>query len=340
MRRRRRLLWFALAITVGVVAVLCWLQALSKAEVADRLLALPKNAAMRAAGIERRPLQLRIAGTDLEAAVTMLRVVRRTPATDARRPVVLVHGTPGSLCTWTDVVFGANGGPGLADEFDVYALDVVGHGITAAELPSPLTFAACADWVAGAIEGLRLGPVHLVGNSYGGEFCWRVALDRPDLVRTLTLIDASGFQRPADGWLPEEIAMREMSLARLGWMFATREKIRGALQPHFPFPVTEDQVDECFAICRNPGNWRGMVDLARDENGAREAEIAQIAVPTLLLWGRDDIAYPVARDADRWAATVRGATLVVLPDSGHYPQETVPGRVVEHVREFARAHER
>lgn len=349
-----RLRTFLLGV-VSLVAVgvgLCACRSLSKEEVEERLLALPKNAEFRAAGIERRRMTIRrtangVAGAadatnpaTTDAEITFVHVPARSGLPGARRPVVLVHGTPSSLFTWNDVVFGKDGAPGLAAEFDVYVLDVVGHGITRTEPDDPLTFQSCADWIAGAIEGLGIGPVHLVGNSYGGEFCWRAAVDRPDLVRTLTLIDSSGRRRPDDGWLPEEVKMREMSLARIGWLLATRENIRGALQPHFPFPVTDDQIDECYAICRNPSNWRGMVDLARDENGTREAEIAKLSMPTLLLWGADDVAYPPARDAGRFAAAIRTSELHVFPRCGHYPQETVPGEVVARIRAFASSHDR
>lgn len=323
------------ALVAGGALASC--RALSKDEVEARLLALPKNAALREVGLQRRAVTLRLDGAEVAAEVTFLRTGGAPSAAGARPVVVLVHGTPGSLFTWTDVVLGKDGARGLAEDFDVVALDVVGHGTTRTEV-RPVTFQTCADWIAGAIHGLGLGPVHLVGQSYGGEFCWRVAADHPDLVRTLTLIDSSGWTRPDDGWLPEEVAMREMSLAPIGWFFSTAEKVRGALQPHFPFPVTEDQVAECLALCRNPDNWKSMVDLARDENGTRSGDLARIAAPTLLLWGEDDIAFPPARDAARFASAIPRAELHVLPGCGHYPQETKPAEVAARLRAFIETH--
>lgn len=330
-RRTRTVLVSVAALLASAVALVSC-RSLSKDEVEERLLSLPKNGRFREAGLERRRMVIAIEGRDVDAEVVFVRAGKA--ADPASRPVVLVHGTPSSLFTWTDVVFGRDGRAGLADTFDVWVIDVVGHGVTRTEAPDPFTFQAGADWVAGAIRGLGIGPVHLVGNSYGGEFCWRAAVDHPDLVRTLTLIDASGYTRPADGWLPEEVKMREMALAPYGYLLASRENIRGALQPHFPFPVTEDQVEECYAVCLNAENWRSMVDLARDENGTRSADLGRIAQPTLLLWGADDLAYPAARDAERFARDIARAELVVLPGVGHYPQETVPGEVVARLAEF------
>lgn len=323
----------ALAVLTGVVAVSC--RSLPKDEVEARLLGLPKNARTREHGLERRRIPMRLAGEDVGAEVTVLSVSRRDASGPSRRPVVLVHGTPGSLFTWGDVVFGSDASRGLADDFDVYAIDVLGHGTTRTEA-RPVSFAKCAEWIAGTIRGLDVGgPVHLVGQSYGGEFCWRVAASHPELVASLTLLDSSGFPRPDDGWLPEEVAMREMWLAPIGWAVSDAEKIRGALQPHFAYPVTDDQVEECLAICRNADNWKSMVDLARDENGTAAADLARIRAPTLLVWGADDIAYPPQRDAERFRTAIPGSRLVVLPGVGHYPQETVPARVVELIREHA-----
>jgi pimeloyl-ACP methyl ester carboxylesterase len=331
MKPRPRSLLAGVAALVAAAAGLCSCRSLSKEDVEERVLALPKNAGVRAIGLEHRATTIRLVGTDVAADVTVLHASKGERAPGP--PVVLVHGTPGALFTWTDVALGKNGARGLAEDFDVYAIDVVGHGTTRTEV-RPVTFQTCADWVAGAIRALGVGPVHLVGNSYGGEFCWRVAVDHPDLVRSLTLIDASGWTRPDDGWLPEEVAMREMSLAPIGWFFSTRDKIRGALQPHFPFPVTDDQVEECYVNCLNPDNWKSMVDLARDENGTRSGDLARIAAPTLLLWGADDIAYPPARDATRFAAAIPGSQLQVLAGCGHYPQETKPGEVADRLRAF------
>jgi 2-hydroxy-6-oxonona-2,4-dienedioate hydrolase len=202
----------------------------------------------------------------------------------------------------------------------------------------PVTFQKCADWIAGVVAEWNIGPVHLVGNSYGGEFCWRAAVDHPALFRTLTLLDSGGYARPADGWLPEEVAMREMWLAPIGWAVLDREKMRGAVDIHFPAPVSDDRIEEYYSVSVNSSNWKAMVDLARDENGTREQDIAKLSMPVHLLWGEDDIAYPVKRDAERFAKDVKGAELDVVPNCGHYPQETYPALVAAKLVGFFRRH--
>ena len=69
-----------------------------------------------------------------------------------------------------------------------YSLDLPGSGRSDPPPDGRYSPAADADLVAGAIEQVTGGPVHLVGNSYGGVVATLVAARRPDLVRTLTVI--------------------------------------------------------------------------------------------------------------------------------------------------------
>ncbi len=80
-----------------------------------------------------------------------------------------------------------------------------------------------------------------------------------------------------------------------------------------------------------------MRDLCQDENGERAGELAQLDVPTLLVWGANDKAYPVERFARRFEAAIPGAELVVLDGLGHYPPQDAPGRFAALLTErFAR----
>jgi len=340
MKTRRILVASAVAVVGSVALLSCG--SISKDDVERTLLALPKNAGFRAAGLQRTAMTIPLEGVPTEVEVTWLEIPRQSAtAGEATRPIVLVHGTPGSLFTWAETVCGTQDGSsaaaanGLAQEHDVYAFDVLGHGMTRTE-DRPVTFQKCADWVAGVVKELGIGPVHLVGQSYGGEFCWRAAVDHPDLFRTVTLLDSAGYTRPADGWLPEEVAMREMWLAPIGWAVLDREKMRAALDIHFPAPVSADRVEEYYTASVHSGNWKAMVDLCRDENGTREGDIAKLSMPVHLVWGADDIAYPVESVGKRFANDIAKSELLVIPGCGHYPHETVPALLATKMRDFYR----
>jgi 2-hydroxy-6-oxo-6-(2'-carboxyphenyl)-hexa-2,4-dienoate hydrolase len=183
---------------------------------------------------------------------------------------------------------------------------------------------------------LDLRGVTLVGNSYGGEFVWRAALDDAERVTRIVLMSSSGFARRDDEWLPEEVKMRELSLAKIGWLLNSRARVRGALAPHFQTPVSDEHVEEVYLVCSNRDNWHAMIDLARDENGTRSAELATLQQPALLLWGAQDVAYRPERFGALFRETIPDARLVLLEGAGHYPQEERPTEVARAIAAFAR----
>lgn len=322
-------MFLALVVCCAALAVLgC--RSMPKHELAERLLALDKNAPVRAAGLETLTAAATIAGERVPCEFTYHHAGER-----GRPVLVLVHGTPSSLFTWTELVHGDGSFNGLASDFDVYALDVVGHAATRTELDT-YSFQACADWVSAFLDALALTDVTLAGQSYGGEFAWRAALDRPQRVARVVLMDSSGVPREDGEWLPEEVKLREWSVARYGWILNSRSRMLGALQPHFAEPVPAERLEEYYLPCCNASNWHAMVDLCRDENGARVEELAKLAQPVLLLWGARDFAYPHERFAQEFARRLPNARLELVP-AGHYPHEENPAEVARAIRAFAGA---
>ncbi|MEM1448622.1 MAG: alpha/beta hydrolase [Planctomycetota bacterium] len=273
-----------------------------------------------------------LASGDEVLAAHFPRSEERAAASPPRPPLVLVHGTPDTMGAWEPLLFG----PGsLAGQEDVWTIEVVGHGMADADR-GPYPFQRCADFVAAAIEVLGLEGVTLVGNSYGAEFCWRAAVDRPDLVGKLVLIDSSGLPRAEDEFLSEEVKMREWSVARLGYLVNSELRVAFALDPHFDGAADPERVREVFLGLQNRGNWNAMIDLVRDENGARAADLARLEMPTLLLWGEFDQAYPPATFGRTFEERIPSARLVVLEGAGHYPHEQDPARVAEELLAFHR----
>jgi pimeloyl-ACP methyl ester carboxylesterase len=322
---------FALAIltVMGalVLALLAWRVHLDGPELERRLLALDRNALVAQHGLSRRTLDLGVEGLADPATITYL----HTPAPFEGAPiVVLLHGTPSSLFSWGELVLGDGG---LARHAEVFALELLDHGL-GPYAEGPASFQRCADFVSAVLESWDVPPVLLVGQSYGGEVAWRAALDRPDLIGRLVIMDGSGVPRPDDGWLPEELTMREVPGAGLGWILNARERIATALAPHVAEPLDPDLQEEVFLLCSRPPAWRAMVDLVRDENGQRFPELADLSQPTLLLWGGDDLAYAPDAYARAFEELIPDAQIVALPGVGHYPHEDAPERVAQELRAF------
>lgn len=99
-------------------------------------------------------------------------------------PVVMLHGGFMFAETW------AGQFPALSRHHQVFAIDARGHGRTSLGTRT-LTYRLMAEDTAGFIERLGLGPVNLVGWSDGGCTSIGIALERPDLVRSMVLLGTS-----------------------------------------------------------------------------------------------------------------------------------------------------
>ncbi len=323
-----------IAVTAAAVALsflMASCSSLPKDEIERRLAALPKNKAAAALGYSTSEAVVSIDGKSRRVQFSWLHA-----GTPGKPKLLLIHGTPGSAMSWSELIFGTSGFDGLLGDFDIYALEVIGHGSARSEL-SKYSFQACADYIHAFLDTQDLRDVCIVGQSYGGEFAWRAALDAPDRISRVVLVDSAGMSRNDDEWLPEEVKLRDWPGASLGYLLNSRERIRGALQPHFQTPVADERVEEMFLNCDNSDNWGAVVDLARDENGTRSAELSKLTQPTLLVWGELDIAYTVERFARRFEAAIPSSRLVQIADCGHYPHEERPAELARLLREFMSA---
>ncbi len=108
--------------------------------------------------------------------------------------MVMVHGgfTAGSS---TANVFSRNI-PGLAKHFHIYAVDRLASGMSGNPTSDKqYSYQGDVDFVYSFIQTLKLGKVHLVGHSAGGAIVLYLAIEHPDIARTLTIL-AVGPENP------------------------------------------------------------------------------------------------------------------------------------------------
>jgi pimeloyl-ACP methyl ester carboxylesterase len=218
------------------------------------------------------------------------------------RPIVFLHGLVGLNDHWEDVVRRASAHARCL-MLQLPLLDLTGedcsiHGAT------ELTIRYLAEHVG--------EPAIVVGNSFGGHVALRIALERPSLVRGLVLAGSSGLIeksmvrevqiRPSREWLEEKI----------GELFHDRSKMNVA------------DVDRAFKELSERGHARAMVKLSRSaRRNHLGARIADIRVPTLLIWGRQDIVTP-PEAAEGFKRSIRDSRLVWLDQCGHAPMIECP----------------
>ncbi len=244
-------------------------------------------------------------------------------------PVVLLHGLASSIYTWKDVL------PALAAEHDVIAVDLPGFG--GSDVPAEPGGDVLVGSVLGLLDEVGVPRASFVGNSLGGAVAVAIAVRHPEGVFRLVLIDAAGYNyaprdRPfllrlaaaAPAWTTAALPRRALFTAGLRQVFAD-----DAL-------VTPEKIDEYVVPMGRPGAL-GAVHrlLTRGEMPGFPGVIRDVRAPTLVLWGARDEWIDV-RDASRFARDIPGARLVVLPDSGHMPQEERPAETAELIGGFLR----
>jgi pimeloyl-ACP methyl ester carboxylesterase len=258
--------------------------------------------------------------------------VRTTPATrDDAEPALFVHGLGGASINWTD--FAAL----LRDRLAIEALDLPGFGRSGPARGDNYSLDAHARTVIAYLEQSKRGPVHLVGNSMGGAITLLVAAQRPDLVRTLTLISPAVPDRKIrahvlkSDWRMGLLVfpiLGMMALRKLG-QTPVETRVKGTIALCFADPsrLSKRRYDEMVAEARVRAEhpWvdmamlrstRGLVRSQFLKNRSGWAAMRRITAPTLVLWGDEDKL--VAADlAPFVAAEIPNARLLVLEHIGH-----------------------
>jgi pimeloyl-ACP methyl ester carboxylesterase len=219
----------------------------------------------------------------------------------------------------------------LPDTYRCIALDLRGHGRS--DCPDgPWSMQDSVDDVIAFIEGVNAAPCHLAGMSWGGMIAVRIGVQRPDLVRSLVLIDTSaGAEDPEQAsarrtFFMEPIAAHGMTddliAASIPILFG--ERYRGVEQA---MSVYADRVRSM--------NRDGIVEGLRAviERDSVLDRLGEIRVPTLVIHGEEDTATPMS-GAEAIVNGIAGAELVRIPDAGHSTPLEAPDAVNVALAEF------
>lgn len=233
--------------------------------------------------------------------------------------LVLGHGLLFSTTMWRHQV------AVLKDTYRCVAVDWRGQGRTPATPGGYDMDTLYADLVA-LIEHLDVGPVHYAGLSMGGFVGQRLAARRPDLVRSLVLIDTSAG--PED---PAKISKYRL-LATIYGLVGLRP-LRGQVAPIMFTPAFLETAEGEATVA----TWSAEV-ATQNRTGVKKAirgvtdrlpvadEIGSISAPTLVIVGSEDVATPVAK-AEAIAGSIPGSRLEVLAGVGHVSTLEDPARI-------------
>lgn len=209
----------------------------------------------------------------------------------------------------------------LARRHRTIAVDWPGHGESDPVGPDVEPSAPLfADVLEDVVDNLGLSRVVLIGNSVGGFAAARLAINRPDLVAGLVLVNSGGF-------VPWNVVSRKMC-AVLGIPAVFRWTAPLFVRSYMKAQTDSDREIAARAIAAaktkegirvGTGLWRSFATPGHDLRD----RAAALSAPTLIVWGKKDIVIPVSAGRATHGA-IRGSRFEVL-DTGHVVFSSDPG---------------
>lgn len=247
-------------------------------------------------------------------------------------PVLLLHGSFGSLRTWDGIV------DELKGEYRLIRLDQPPTALSG-DIPTSAKDLELEEFIALFLDQLGIQRAILVGTSSGGLIAYRFAAQYPQ--RTLALGIANSPSAVVDNAsipTPRRLSALSFVSARvlkhqprlywrwfLRWLYADPSRVSdAAVQQYFDMART----------VRSPLPSSNM--YARVNDTAATAEIlARVRAPTLLIWGVKDPVLPESMAHQLEAKLSAAPTeLILLPETGHYPPLESPLDVAQALKRY------
>lgn len=271
-------------------------------------------------------------------------------------PAVLIHGGAwggtASANSW------AGAFDALSNEFEVYAFDRIGCGLTGPpENIDDLVLEDVVNHAVGFLDAVDIERCHLMGSSFGAGIATLAALREPDRFATLVLTNSGTISPPVgdpnhrrallNRGMPESDGSLESERARVRFQFETFA--------HSTDFITDEFVDTVARMTHAEGSQR-MLDAMESEWGERfqgslqvsiqdaHANIAagQLQIPTLLIWGGNDLTTPIEagkRLYDMIGQHEEHVQFHVYNNCGHLPYSEYPQAFADATIGFVRRHE-
>lgn len=252
------------------------------------------------------------------------------------RPFVLLHGLTGFRDDFREQL------PALAELGRTIIYDHRGHGDSShTGDPSSYSFAQLNQDLRVLLDTLGVQRCDLLGHSMGGMLALRFALDWPQRVASLVMMDTGA--RPPDH-MPRAPMAAAGAIARSDGMATLAELLRGraADDPHRP--EAERRLERAWGAAFWERRRRRLV--AMDPEGFAELAIelvdhpplndrlGEIRCPTTVLVGEQDVGFLAS--SEELTRGIPGAAQVVIPNAAHSPQIENPDAWIAAIREHLR----
>jgi pimeloyl-ACP methyl ester carboxylesterase len=221
-------------------------------------------------------------------------------------PVIFLHGAGAGAVTWYPSIHT------ISKNFQVVAPDIVGYG-ESDKPDAPYNKPYFSNWLKDFLKELKIAKAHIVGLSQGGAIALQFAIDHPEMVDKLVLVDAAGLGAKVSFW----------PLIGMIWMNC----FPSSLASHFNAPYLLHKPTN-----RDPNHSRYSIAVLQSKGGKKafkqgrgtavskipEELVKQIENETLIIWGKEDKLFSVEY-GEAAAKMIPKATLRVIQEAGHLP---------------------
>ncbi|HYS08863.1 MAG TPA: alpha/beta fold hydrolase [Myxococcales bacterium] len=241
--------------------------------------------------------------------------------------IVFSHGLLWSTTLWRFQV------AAFRDSYRCIAWDHRGQGKSEVT-ESGYDMDTLAEDAAALIERLGATPAHFVGLSMGGFVGMRIAARRPELLRSLVLMETASDAEP---WMnvPKYAAMNFLTR-----FLGVSPFVPAVMKIMFARPFREDPARAELRnglirelLCNDVTGMRRAVNGVINRKALGDRELALIDLPTLVISGSEDSAVVPERSM-RTASRIRGARFLRIPRAGHSSSIEEPEAVNQALRSF------
>ena len=244
--------------------------------------------------------------------------------------LVLIHGFTSSTYSWKDVF------EPLSKGFHVIAVDLKGFGFSG-KPDGDYTRRTQAILVAHLLDYLKIDRAWLCGNSMGGEVALNIALQNPQRVDGLILIDSAGVNvSGADSVAPWYVSIPLIGRALVAFSMTSDKLVRKGLVKSFydRNKISDERVASYYRPLKTRGGQLAAL-RARTQAGQFpiEQDLGKINTPTLIIWGAEDALIPLEAGR-KMNSLIKDSKLVIIEKCGHVPEEEMPERVLDEITRF------
>lgn len=226
----------------------------------------------------------------------------------------------------------------------VFAIDALGHGLTAR--PTDITYHApiFTEHLLGFLDAIGAERAHLVGQSLGGWTALFTALKHPDRVGKVISVTGAGLLLSDEKSLDESkrVHAQVKTVTAKAATAPTRESVRARLEWLMADPATvTDELVECrYRYYTLPGAEDALAKLVAEQPGEEnrahmlgEADLVRIGNETLIVWTDHNPTTP-AEVGRRAAQIMPHAHFDMITGAGHWPMFEQPGQFNRIVGDF------